>query len=121
MIKIMSYVVINFILNCQKCHNVNKYLYVSNIVFKPLIKNPTSFPFQYLFKMSLSHFDEKSGIVSSKTEWGIWWQTVSEVTIQVQLETPTKGKEVSVTLKPNQLKCFVRGQKLFEVISTNLQ
>ncbi len=70
--------------------------------------------------MSLSHFDEKSGIVASKTEWGIWWQTVSEVTIQIELETPTKGKEVSVILKPNVLNCFVRGQKLFEVISSHL-
>ena len=30
-----------------------------------------------------THFDEKSGIVDVHVKWGRWWQTVSEVHIEV--------------------------------------
>ncbi|TRY73811.1 hypothetical protein TCAL_02575 [Tigriopus californicus] len=62
----------------------------------------------------MAHFDEKSGIVVAPTEWGQWYQTQSEVMIEVNLEPDTKGKEVQVILKPKQLKCTVRGQVIFE-------
>ena len=48
-------------------------------------------------------------------EFRTWHQTVAEVTVLVQLETGTRGKEVQVEIKPNKLKCVVRGKLLFEV------
>ncbi|PNF21573.1 NudC domain-containing protein 2 [Cryptotermes secundus] len=56
---------------------------------------------------SLSHFDEKSGVVSCITDWGCWWQTVHEVHIEVNLPKNTKAKEVSVRVCPNEINCTV--------------
>ena len=38
-----------------------------------------------------SHFDEKSGIVSCKTSWGVWSQTVEEVNIEIEATESIKG------------------------------
>ncbi len=67
----------------------------------------------------MSNFEEKSGIVAHKTEWGRWYQTVSEVTIEVDLEPGTRGKEVQCQIKPNHLSCKVRDKLLFEVKFSN--
>jgi hypothetical protein len=64
---------------------------------------------------SLSHFDEKSGIVSCITDWGCWWQTVHEVHIEVSLPKNTKGKEVSVKVCPNEISCIVCNNAVFKV------
>ena len=55
----------------------------------------------------MSNFDEKAGIVSHSTEFGKWYQTVAEVTLLVDLEPGTRGKEVQVTILPKKLKCVV--------------
>ena len=60
-----------------------------------------------------SHFDEKSGIVECKTEWGRWYQTVAEVVVEVDLEPGTRGKDVDVTIQPNKLTCAVRQKEIF--------
>jgi hypothetical protein len=70
--------------------------------------------------MANSNFDEKSGIVAHNTDWGKWYQTVAEVTIEVDLEEGTRGKEVQVDIHPNSLKCVIRGKLLFEVINVVL-
>ncbi len=54
----------------------------------------------YHQKMPLSHFDEKAGVVQCETDWGRWHQTASEVTVEVDLEEGTRGKEVQVDMKP---------------------
>ncbi|XP_054285380.1 nudC domain-containing protein 2-like [Macrosteles quadrilineatus] len=64
--------------------------------------------------MSLSHFDEKSGVVSFKTSWGTWWQTVDEVYISVDLPSNTKAKNVKVTIKTNNVECIVYDKVLFK-------
>ena len=64
--------------------------------------------------MSNSHFDEKSGVICHKTDFGQWHQTVDEVMILVNLESGTRGKEVHVDIQPNKLKCVVRGKIIFE-------
>ena len=65
-------------------------------------------------KMSNSHFDEKSGVICHKTDFGQWYQTVDEVMILVNLESGTRGKDVHVDIQPNKLKCLVRGKIIFE-------
>ena len=64
--------------------------------------------------MSNSHFDEKSGVISHKTDFGQWYQTVDEVMILVNLESGTRGKEVLVDIQPNKVKCVVRGKIVLE-------
>ena len=64
--------------------------------------------------MSNSHFDEKSGVICHKTDFGQWHQTVDEIMILVNLESGTRGKEVHVDIQPNKLKCVVRGKIIFE-------
>ncbi|GIY30031.1 nudC domain-containing protein 2 [Caerostris extrusa] len=63
--------------------------------------------------MSLSHFDERSGIVAVGTPWGRWWQTVSEVFIEVNVTPGTPGKHCRVTIKPNNIECRVQDQVIF--------
>lgn len=62
-----------------------------------------------------SHFEEKSGIVFSSTEWGRWYQTGNEVMVEVDVEYGTRAKDVIVDIKPSKLTCLVRGNKMFEV------
>eukprot|EP00095_Tigriopus_kingsejongensis_P005188 maker-scaffold321_size207582-snap-gene-1.26 protein:Tk05188 transcript:maker-scaffold321_size207582-snap-gene-1.26-mRNA-1 annotation:"domain-containing protein 2" len=62
----------------------------------------------------MSHFEEKSGIVAAPTDWGSWYQTQSEVVIEVNVAAHTKGKEVRVDMKPKFIRCQVQGKTLFE-------
>ncbi|GFV64539.1 nudC domain-containing protein 2 [Trichonephila clavipes] len=63
--------------------------------------------------MPLSHFDERSGIVAAKTPWGRWWQTVSEVYIEVDVPPGTPGKDCKVTITPNRIVCRVKDKEIF--------
>lgn len=66
-------------------------------------------------RYKMSNFDEKAGIVSHSTDFGKWYQTVAEVTLLVDLEPGTRGKEVQVTILPKKLKCVVKGHLILEV------
>ncbi|GFT98448.1 nudC domain-containing protein 2 [Nephila pilipes] len=63
--------------------------------------------------MPLSHFDERSGIVSVDTPWGRWWQTVSEVFIEVDIPPGTPGKDCKVTITPDHIVCRVKDKEMF--------
>lgn len=65
--------------------------------------------------MSLSHFDEKSGVITFKTSWGCWWQTVFEVHIIVNLPDNTKPRNVKVIINANDMECKVHDSILFKV------
>ena len=41
-----------------------------------------------------SSFEEKSGIVACKTSWGSWYQTYSEVVLQIDCEPGTRGSYI---------------------------
>lgn len=60
-----------------------------------------------------SHFDEKSGVVSCKTPWGSWYQTVEEIVVNVNVEEGTRGRDIRVNIKPNHITCTVKGEILF--------
>jgi len=64
--------------------------------------------------MSLSHFEEKSGVVSCNTGWGRWYQTAQEVTVEVNLKEPVKAKEVKICTQPKNVSCNIRGTELFK-------
>ena len=61
------------------------------------------------------HFDEKSGVVPSKTPWGNWAQTIDEVLIEVNVPKGTKGRDISCVIKPKSIKFNLKGQEFFEV------
>ncbi|GAB6026013.1 hypothetical protein CHUAL_011976 [Chamberlinius hualienensis] len=63
---------------------------------------------------SLSHFAEKSGIEPCITPWGRWWQTVNEVSIEVNVPVGTRGPEVRVNVKPKYISVKHKDQLIFE-------
>ena len=65
--------------------------------------------------METSHFDEKSGVITASTNWGRWYQTESDVVIEIDVEKGTSGKEASRDIKPCHISCLVRGQEIFKV------
>lgn len=46
---------------------------------------------------SMTHFDERSGVVPALTPWGSWYQTIEEVVVLVNVAAGTRGRDVSVT------------------------
>lgn len=62
----------------------------------------------------MAHFDEKSGVVPFKTEWGSWWQTMEEVFIEVESSQLLSAKEVKCTIQPRQISLSVKGQVVFQ-------
>ncbi|XP_023344795.1 nudC domain-containing protein 2 [Eurytemora carolleeae] len=64
----------------------------------------------------MASFEERSGIVSCTTDWGRWYQTVTDVTIEVILEQGTTGREVKVDLSPSRISCSVKGNIIFQGI-----
>lgn len=67
------------------------------------------------FSKMADHFDEKSGVVPSKTPWGNWAQTIEEVFIEVNVPKGTKGREISCDIKPKSIKFSLKGQEFFKV------
>uniref|UniRef100_A0A1B6EC06 CS domain-containing protein n=1 Tax=Clastoptera arizonana TaxID=38151 RepID=A0A1B6EC06_9HEMI len=57
--------------------------------------------------MSISHFDEKSGIIPCTTPWGSWWQTVHEIHIEINLPKNTRSKDVKIDIQTNYIACFI--------------
>ncbi|XP_054720238.1 nudC domain-containing protein 2-like [Uloborus diversus] len=64
--------------------------------------------------MSLSHFDERSGIVAADTPWGRWWQTVNEVFIEINVPPETPGKLCKISIRPNCIECNVRNEEILK-------
>lgn len=62
----------------------------------------------------MADFEERSGIVSQETPWGKWHQTVSDVTIEVNLVPGTRGREVRVDIQPASISCSVKGTQIFQ-------
>lgn len=59
-------------------------------------------------------FEERSGIVSQETPWGRWYQSVTDVTVEVNLTSGTRGREVQVDIQPSTIHCSVRGSQIFQ-------
>ena len=64
---------------------------------------------------TLSHFDEKGGVVAKEETWGRWWQTAEEIHIEVELPGGTKSKELKVTIKSKEIELVVREQEVLKV------
>ena len=66
----------------------------------------------------MANFDEKSGIVPCKTEWGSWWQTMEEVYLEVNPDTTLSltAKAVKCDIRPRHLTIIVNGATVIDVI-----
>ncbi|KAK7482608.1 hypothetical protein BaRGS_00026209 [Batillaria attramentaria] len=62
----------------------------------------------------MAHFDERSGIVPCKTEWGSWWQTLDEIYIEVDTGREISAKSVKCDIKAKQIKVVVNGETLID-------
>ena len=63
----------------------------------------------------MSNFDERSGIVPSKTPWGSWSQTMEEVTVEVDVLPGTKSRDVCCKIQPRNIQLSVGGKEIFKV------
>ena len=63
----------------------------------------------------MSNFDERSGVVPSKTTWGSWSQTMEEVTVEVDVPSGTKSRDVCCKIQPHNILLNVGGKEIFKV------
>lgn len=63
----------------------------------------------------MANFDEKSGTVPCKTEWGQWWQTIEEVFIEINTVQGTIVKDIKCEIKPKHIKIVIKGVSILEV------
>ena len=64
----------------------------------------------------MSLFEEKSGLVVSKTDWGSWAQTIDDVVIEINVPKGTKAKDVRCRITPKSLTVFVRDAEIIKVL-----
>ena len=64
----------------------------------------------------MAHFDEKSGYIPCKTDWGQWWQNNEEVYIEVNLPQGTAARDIKCSFAPKHLKVSVKGKTVIEVL-----
>eukprot|EP00088_Acartia_fossae_P069741 TRINITY_DN9188_c0_g1_i11.p1 TRINITY_DN9188_c0_g1~~TRINITY_DN9188_c0_g1_i11.p1 ORF type:complete len:302 (-),score=43.87 TRINITY_DN9188_c0_g1_i11:1106-2011(-) len=69
----------------------------------------------------MADFEERSGVVACETEWGRWYQTVEDVSLEINLTPGTKGREVKVDISTRRIQCQIRGTviikgKLFDSV-----
>ncbi|XP_005104541.1 nudC domain-containing protein 2 [Aplysia californica] len=62
----------------------------------------------------MTHFDERSGVIPCKTEWGFWWQTMEEVFIEVASNQILNAKEVKCNIKPRAISLSIQGATVFQ-------
>lgn len=63
-----------------------------------------------------SDFDERSGLVYSKTPWGQWGQTIEEVFVEVDItESNVRAKDIRCEIQPSFISVAVRGEVKLQV------
>ena len=72
-----------------------------------------------LLLANMSDFDDRSGIIACITPWGRWWQTIDDVTVEVNVPEACKAKEIQCSITPNSLSLAVRGGTVFKVLNRN--
>jgi len=63
----------------------------------------------------MSLFEEKSGLVVSKTDWGSWAQTIDDVVIEINVPKGTKAKDIRCKITPKSLTVFVKDVEIIKV------
>lgn len=63
----------------------------------------------------MADFDERSGIVSCETKWGLWYQTLDEVSIEISVSLSTKSQDVFINSSSQALTVIVGGYVIISV------
>lgn len=63
----------------------------------------------------MSHFDERSGVVYCRTEWGQWAQTIEEVYIEIDVPEGTKSRDIRCEMKPRSILVVVNKNEILKV------
>lgn len=63
----------------------------------------------------MSHFDEKSGVVYSLTQWGQWAQTIEEVCVEVEIAGGTTSRNIVCEMTPTSLTVTVNNTQVLKV------
>lgn len=66
----------------------------------------------------MADFDERSGVVACNTEWGLWYQTLDEVSIEIKVSKAVKAKDIIVKSTTSHLFVSVAGKAKIEVSFT---
>lgn len=60
-----------------------------------------------------SGFEDKSGIIHSVTDWGCWYQSIDDVTIEVPIPLQTKACDIKIKILPSSLSVCVLDKDIF--------
>lgn len=63
----------------------------------------------------MADFDERSGIVACHTLWGLWYQTLDEVSVEIDVKANTKASHVVVQSTCTSLTVAVAGETVINV------
>ena len=63
----------------------------------------------------MSHFDERSGVVYCRTEWGQWAQTIDEVFIEVDVAEGTRSRDIQCDMKHRSIVVTVSKKEILKV------
>ena len=69
---------------------------------------------------SETNFMEKCGIVHCVTPWGRWWQTLSEIHIEINVPEETASKFIKIEAKPCYITVEVSGMTVFSKLSLSV-
>lgn len=72
---------------------------------------------EYVVKWIMVYFDEKSGYIFCKMEWGQWWQINEEVFIEVNVFQGILVKDIKCVFVFKYIKIVVKGEIVIEVVS----
>ena len=69
----------------------------------------------------MSHFDERSGVVYCRTDWGQWGQTIEEVYIEVDVTEGTRSRDIQCDVKHNSIAVAVNKKEILKVWTYSLR
>lgn len=72
---------------------------------------------EYVVKWIMVYFDEKSGYIFCKIEWGQWWQINEEVFIEINVFQGILVKDIKCVFVFKYIKIVVKGEIVIEVVS----
>lgn len=72
---------------------------------------------EYVVKWIMVYFDEKSGYIFCKIEWGQWWQINEEVFIEINVFQGILVKDIKCVFVFKYIKIVVKGEIVLEVVS----
>ena len=64
----------------------------------------------------MSNFDERSGVIPCPTPWGLWYQTIDEVVLEVSVTEGTRAKDISCNITSHSISLTVNNKTIIKVV-----